>query len=636
MHLIFRGDMDELKIGLERMSRHLSFHYSLNTVTTPLSGACYIEVEQWNDGIEVEQNSDGSGTIRYEKQVHFFRALGLYLQNAESQKPFRVREKPQFDECGAMFDVSRNAVVKPDALKKMLRIMASMGFTQIMLYTEDTYSVESEPYFGYMRGHYGTEELKDLDDYAHHLGIEMVPCIQTLAHLETFLRWNTSAKYRDTPDILLADSPDVHQLIEAMIDTISQTFRSRRIHLGMDEAHDIGRGTYLDTFGYKRRFDIMTGHLNQVVEIAESRGFRPMIWSDMFFRLGSPTGDYYDPSAVIPEDVKRAIRPDIQLVYWDYYHNDELDYRSLIQAHQKLGSNPIFAGGVWTFSGMATHYHKTFLTSNAALSACKKEGVKEVFTTVWLDNGAENHIFSSLLGLQLYAEHTYDPGPEPEKLEERFLYCVGAEAGAFQDLSLLDATPGANKELNEPDNPSKYLLWQDVLLGLFDKQIEDYDLASHYTEVYKLLSKHEEAYPNLDYVFEIPCKLASVLQLKCDLGIRIKACYDKLDKVDMQYFTQMELPELRDRVLELRIAHRKHWFAIHKPFGWEVLDIRYGGLLARLDTAMERLSQWTNGSVPCLEELEEERLWFDGRPRTASNGIGRMNRYHRIVTTGTL
>ncbi|MEG0486256.1 MAG: beta-N-acetylhexosaminidase, partial [Oscillospiraceae bacterium] len=85
-----------------------------------------------------------------------------------------------------------------------------------MLYTEDTYKVDKYPFFGYMRGRYTHSELKLLDDYAYALGIELVPCIQTLGHLERFLHWQSSAEYRDTNDVLLAGDDKTYALIDAM------------------------------------------------------------------------------------------------------------------------------------------------------------------------------------------------------------------------------------------------------------------------------------------------------------------------------------------------------------------------------------------------------------------------------------
>ncbi len=67
-----------------------------------------------------------------------------------------------FQTNGAMVDMSRNAVMNVSTVKHMLRAMALMGMNTYMLYTEDTYEVEGEPYFGYMRGRYSVAEMKEL------------------------------------------------------------------------------------------------------------------------------------------------------------------------------------------------------------------------------------------------------------------------------------------------------------------------------------------------------------------------------------------------------------------------------------------------------------------------------------------
>ena len=106
-----------------------------------------------------------------------------------------------------MFDTSRNAVLRPDTLRSFLRKMALMGMNLGMMYTEDTYEVPGQPYFGYQRGAYSRDELMQMDKYAAMFGIELVPCIQTLAHLECVLRWQEYADVRDIDNILLVDEP---------------------------------------------------------------------------------------------------------------------------------------------------------------------------------------------------------------------------------------------------------------------------------------------------------------------------------------------------------------------------------------------------------------------------------------------
>ena len=52
---------------------------------------------------------------------------------------------------GVMIDSSRNAVMKPQAVKRFADIIKAMGYDTIMLYTEDTYEVDGHPLFGAMR-----------------------------------------------------------------------------------------------------------------------------------------------------------------------------------------------------------------------------------------------------------------------------------------------------------------------------------------------------------------------------------------------------------------------------------------------------------------------------------------------------
>ena len=53
---------------------------------------------------------------------------------------------------GVMLDCSRNAVMKPSAIKKFVDYLSAFGYNMLQLYTEDTYEVKNEPYFGYLRG----------------------------------------------------------------------------------------------------------------------------------------------------------------------------------------------------------------------------------------------------------------------------------------------------------------------------------------------------------------------------------------------------------------------------------------------------------------------------------------------------
>src|SRR5699024_5932940 len=105
-------------------------------------------------------------------------------------------------------------------------------------------------------------------------GIELVPCIQTLAHMRMFLRWPVTEKMRDNGDILLVGEPAVYEFLEDMIRSVRTSFSGRRIHIGMDEAFQLGLGNYLRKNGYQDRTGIMKEHLDRVCEICRKYDFR--------------------------------------------------------------------------------------------------------------------------------------------------------------------------------------------------------------------------------------------------------------------------------------------------------------------------------------------------------------------------
>ena len=57
-----------------------------------------------------------------------------------------------YQRFGAMLDCSRGAVLKVPTVKKLIDALQKMGYNALELYTEDTFEVEGEPYFGYLRG----------------------------------------------------------------------------------------------------------------------------------------------------------------------------------------------------------------------------------------------------------------------------------------------------------------------------------------------------------------------------------------------------------------------------------------------------------------------------------------------------
>lgn len=154
----------------------------------------------------------------------------------------------------------------------------------------------------------------------------------------------------------------------------------------------------------------------------------------------------------------------------------------------------------------------------------QKYHLLEVFCTAWMDNGAETPVDAVLPGLVLFAHLGFHEDFDEKALAEEFHDVTGASLNDFLELDALDSLFQNGQPNLDTDNPSKYLLYQDPLLGIFDRHIEDLDLDTerYYQDLadrLEICRKHTPAY---DTLFAFYHSLASTLAGKADLGVRLK------------------------------------------------------------------------------------------------------------------
>ncbi|MBQ9085469.1 MAG: family 20 glycosylhydrolase [Clostridia bacterium] len=628
MKLSFDADKN-LSVGIVLIKDELNF-----TITDEASADIAVTVKELDEE-KLAVSLDGKkARIAYGKgKARFFRGLSILLSwIGKGINKAEKTEHPIFKTNGAMLDTSRNAVMNLKYIKLYLCKMALMGMNTFMLYTEDTYRIEGRPYFGHLRGRYSKDELKEIDAYAAALGIEVIPCIQVLGHLATALRWPAMGKVRDTANALLVGAEETYSLIDDMLKTMRECFKSRRIHMGMDETHDLGTGAYLDKFGYRERKDIYFEHLARVSEMAKGYGFRPMIWSDMFFRMSAKGMEGfidYDMRTVLPDDIGSYLPEGVQPVFWDYYQPNEEFYAVNIEKHKKISDSTIFAGGVWCWSGHSPLYSRSLRNTIPALDACKKGGIDEVIATVW-HNGSSSSLIMSLAGLAWYAEYDYSGGKFClDRAKETFANACKDSYDNIVNVEAVEYPHGGIVGLGS------MLFNNDPLLGICDRHIGGIDTESYYNRVTEALSGVAVSAP-LAPAYEVVRLLSSLLENKANFGIRLKEAYDKRDRAALSALAD-ECDIIIEKLKKMRLAHRRAWMEYNKPFGFEVHDIRYGGMVMRFDTVKERIRALLAGEIEQIEELEEERLRYDGEADDAPLGVGFVwPRYTLYSTAGIL
>jgi hexosaminidase len=595
---------ERLAKGLDILSNYFDFETGGDIPITAQKGDC----------LKTDFNGERLHVV-YNEEAAFYRAVGNVLQAGGA---VLKTEKPHFDMCGAMYDHSRNGVLNLDYTKSFIADLALLGMNTYLMYMEDVYELEGEPQFGYQRGAYTCDELREIDDFAYALGIEVIPCIQTLAHLNQFLRdYDIAQKYGDIDDILEVGKPEVADLADRMFRTLKKAFRTTRFHVGMDEAHSIGRGKYLDHNGYRPRKEILRQHLGMLEQLAHKYGVELMIWDDMFYRSA--------------DSELSGARPDcIRVVYWNYYNEDEESYESNFD--RRLADDPqmMFAGGAWRWGSAVPCHRKTEKTTECALNVCVKKGVRNVFTTLWGDDGSEAPAQAGMLGVTMFAEYNYQPQFSKAEFAEKLEFITGQSYG---DWMLQDEINAFDPDADNTNTFSKYAVYQDPLCGLYDESTrivgERFDLTKHYSglaEKFECLAQKDGKMADINRFYAALC---SVLELKWNLGNRLINAYKADDKAELANIVKTAVIPLIERIETMRVCRLRVWTEENKLEGFEVLDQRIGTLAARMRTTADVVGGYVDGKVKSIPSLATDRIMRQG-----TEPVSRSVFYSKIFSAG--
>lgn len=552
------------------------------------------------NGFEIEKCED-EAIIRYGSPRGLFHALGILCSKKE--KIFSYRKKFPSKDLGYLVDCSRNAVLKVGTAKRLIDILALSGYTYIEFYTEDTYAVEGEEYFGYQRGRYSAEEFRELIAYAGDYGMEVVPCIETLAHLDCLFKWDAYSDIHDIKDVLLCGEEKTYELIEKMIAFCRDTFISEKINIGGDEAHLAGLGKYLDKFGYRDRFEILSAHLKKVTDICLKYGFRPLSWGDMFFR--SAFGSYLQSEyREFPKRIKKAVPKELGLMHWDYYNTEENNYKIMIDMFEQLGGKlSVFATGAWKWKGFVPGYGLSEKSAISALKVCAKKKIENLLVTGWGDDGAEAAQFSAIGCIILFG--TADASGELSFLEADGLcrLCTGYNYRELKILEIPDMTYSGEAMIV---NPSKYILYNDILVGLFDRHIEK-NYGEFYDECERVLIELARRDERFSYLFETLGILSGALAQKCRISVDLRKCYLEKNREGL-ICVNKKIESLIEKEKTLIQKLRSQWETENKSFGFDVIALRLGGQLCACKIARDKIEEYLNGTIVAIEELETDRI----------------------------
>ena len=606
LKICFSGN-EILRNGLTELQADLPFTLAENDYSDGAVLAVEAVRKNVGNGFIIEKNDD-KATIYYRKFSDFYYALTELLLHGNGD--YQQSGECSLEDFGLMVDCSRNAVLKIDSLKRLIRETAKLGYNYLMLYTEDTLQIDGEPYFGYKRGRYTPAEIGEVAAYAEIFGIELIPHIQTLGHLGAMFKNSAYANVKDYDNVLLAKSEETYRLLENVIKSVAKTFRSNKIHIGMDEVFMLGAGNYRKRYGYEGEKAIYTDHFERVQQLCLKYGFEKIyFYSDCLFRMLSGTKGHYSEEANEFSVWENSFKEHLYPVYWDYYSESEARYEKAIQEHRKFSKNVVFATGAWKWIGFAPSNEQTEKRAVPAMKAVKKTGVKDMFVTAWGDDGGEASVYSVLPSLLLCSEFMYGNEERGAHSEEKSAFLWGYTLKQFRALDTANAVRQNCVFHGCYGSVSKIAFYEDMLLGIASGYLplnasRDFAAAAQNLAA---LSKKKSGYA---YLFKTLSKLCDFNALKSRLEREIYAAYHRRAYDAMQKIVK-QFGDLKRKELAFYNAFDKQWHLENKSVGFEIQNIRFGGVRQSLDYTEKRLRLWSEGKLEKIEELEEDRLPFD-------------------------
>ena len=538
----------------------------------------------------------------------------------------------KFEKLGVLVS-SCGTLRSVDTLKRFMDYLAKLHYDTLYLDITAGYGLEGEPFFAYLRAKYSNEEMKELDAHAKSLGITLIPTIQTLAHLGFMFRWPPYFHLRDIDEIMMVGDPRVYEIVEKMIKTMAECFSCKIIHLGMDEAFHLGRGKYYDVNGPRNRVDIMQEHVAKVLEICEKYGVKTEMWGDMYIRMAYGAYERGPMTFDKSDEVRKSMPKNVKIHYWDYYSTEKEHYINFIEKFQKITDNIVFDGGVWDYIGYNVNNAYSLKITEAAFEACIEKGIKEATITIWGgDQVNESPLWATMPTLVAASEFAHG-NHDMDKIKARFKELMGVDFDAFMALEKVDQLKPRDPN-SEMCSPTKYLLYNDVFAGMYDSTIDQSE-RHVFTDAAKALRPYVND-PKWGYIFRKTKALAEVMEYKFDLGVRTRKAYCEGDKKQLEYLADKVYPLVIRRIKKFYEAQREYWYLENMPNGFEVEDVRFGGLIQRLTNCRKLLKDYCAGKLSHLAELEQKIIDYIDGSDTYTTGAFMENGYTDEVSVLSL
>ncbi len=506
-------------------------------------------------------------------------------------------------------DVSRGPLPTMRYFEERIRTIAGFKMNGYSPYMEHVFVDPKHPLPAPLDG-ITPAQLRELDAYARHFHVALIPEQQTFAHMHETLRWERYAPLAELPHgwLLAPANPGGEAYVRDLIgDELAAVPNPPFFHIGSDEPVDLGRGRSAALVAAKGEGVVYTQH------VVETAGFvlahshaRPMIWDDALSR-------HPEMFSALPK----------QLVFVNWHYGTEKTYVPYIQRIAAGGFEQMVAPGALNWNEIYPDIDAAFTNIERFVTEGKAAHVLGLFQTVWHDDGET--LYEATWYPVLYAAaNAWESAPVPrERFASDFPSAFFGSDDAHYAADLNDLARCRTLLRASPREYGNYLFWSDAfdpaLVTIGTKlDLSALRLAAEDALAHLRSSPPPPLHANAAAVMELAARRYDTLGRNLQIAAEARAYYDDAraelgGKNDALLYRGLNVTkylfwEQRDMLLGLEPAVRASWEYESRPDHVAAVLERYDlgaqTAIVRADRVNAATYQYVNAkTLPSFDEI---------------------------------
>ncbi len=316
------------------------------------------------------------------------------IQNEIPKTEFFLHDFPNLKIRGYMLDISRNKIPKIIELKKLIEQLSFLRINHFELYVEGfSFYDDSYPDAPYNTPLTLTEFI-DLQEFASHLAVDLVPNINGLGHMTSWLELSKYKHLAEKEDGFIAwgfpfkastlnpSNEESFVFVKQLYQPLLKASNSSYFHMNLDEPFELGEGKNKDLCQKIGKGIVYLKWVNRLAKHVQSYHLKPMMWADVIF-------SHLDLISKLPKDI----------IYCDWGYDSGYPFETHAEILENAELDFLLCPGTSSWNSFTSRYNDMYQTTIDSCKAAINHHGLGVMTTDWGDFGHLQPLSVSYIGI---------------------------------------------------------------------------------------------------------------------------------------------------------------------------------------------------------------------------------------------